>query len=170
MAYVVVTEQDAAADEITRETLLALKGALDANAAVLKAGERVVATESIYVGAQQAVAQFPAIQIEPIQGEESRATIGGTNILRLTFRVFGYEIALGQSAQLAENLAQLSDRIQTVFRMNPTLDGFCRDARIGRVVFGRLRGGPRTANPVFAPHPILATQMDVIVEVETDRP
>jgi len=122
------------------------------------------------VGAQASVAQFPAIQIEGTLADESPWTLSAENRLRLTYRVVGYDVALGDSERLAQNLMQLTDRIATVMRFNPTLDGFCHDARVARVVLGRLRGGPRTTNPVFAPHPILAAQMDVVIEKGIARP
>ena len=171
MAYVVLTENEATAGEQTREALDRIKAALDANAAILKAGNRAVVPDTIRVGAQGSIGQFPAIQIEPVEVREVPATLGGdgVNTLEMTFRLYAYEVALGQVRELTRNLTQLSDRIQTVLRRNPTLDGFCRDVRIGRIVLGRLRGGPRTSNPVFAPHPVLVTMIEATVVTEIAR-
>jgi len=171
MPYVVVTEEQAAANEHFREAMKRLREVFVANAAVLRAGERAVAPEAIHLGAQSVLNRFPALHIEPTLAEESPWTLEeGENRLRMTFRLFGYDVALGEPSRLAENLLQLNDRMQTVLRYNPTLDGFCAEIRVHRVTVGRLRGGPRTTNPIFAPHPIYVTQMDVTLIKEIARP
>ena len=173
MPYVVVTEEQASGEEYFREAMDRLREVFVANAAVLKAGERVVVEEAVHVGTQSVLNRFPAIKIELTLADESPWTLvgdDGENRLRMTFRLFGYDVALGEPRRLAENLLQLNDRMQTVLRYNPTLDGFCAEIRVQRVTVGRLRGGPRTTNPVFAPHPIHATQMDVSVVKEIARP
>lgn len=169
MPYV-VGEAEASQEEHFLEAMRRLRETLAANAAVLKAGGRAVVPEAISLGAQNVLNRFPAIHIEPLYADESPTTLAGENRFQMTFRLLGYDVALGDADQLAENLIQLNDRIQTVLRYNATLDGFCSDVRVRRVVVGRLRGGPRTTNPIFAPHPIQATQMDVVVVKEIPRP
>ena len=171
MAYTVLSEKQAEASEHTLEALKRLKAVLDANAAVLKSGGRAAVSTTVFTGAQHAVGRFPAIQAEAAEAYEEPSGMrwGAVSLLYMRFRLFAFDIALGRPSALAENLAQFSDRIQAVLRKNRTLDGFCRNVRIDKVVHGRLRGGPRSSNPVFASHPILAAQIDATVEKAIER-
>ena len=172
MAYAALEEAQAAKQEHTLEALKRLKAALDANAAVLKSGARSLAAVSVFTGAHHAVSRFPAIQIEAVEAAEEPIGMGGgeARCLYMTFRLFAFDIVLGDPSALAQNLAQFADRIQAVLRKNETLDGFCRRVRIARVVYGRLRGGPRSANPVYAAHPLMSAQIDAAVEKEIAAP
>ncbi|GIX06978.1 MAG: hypothetical protein KatS3mg115_1381 [Candidatus Poribacteria bacterium] len=172
MAYIVLTEAEASAAETVLEGLERMKAVLEANRPILRAGGRTVGERSILISAQSAIAQFPAIQIEPTKLLEVPATLGGSsgqNRVRATYRLYLYDLALGRGEELTRQLAQLTDRVQAVLRRNRTLDGFCLDLWVERVIYGRLRGGPRTVNPIFAPHPIFASQIDATIERWIER-